>query len=135
LPARADPGVALLREGLDIDPLQGLKEVEGSPEDRDAVAVRFLGQDTKSLTTDMPLVSPLLDKKPVQLVIGVAELLSFLRPGDETSLTAGESQLIDLASFMFVPQGPELLDVLLDQGIASTNIIDDPGRRAEKAEA
>jgi len=42
LMALYDPVLTLLLQGVHIDPLQGLEEVEGSPEDRDAVAVGLL---------------------------------------------------------------------------------------------
>jgi hypothetical protein len=100
--ALSDPIHALLLKGVHIDPLQGLEEVESSPEDHNAVAIGLLRQDTKPLTTGVPLASPLLDKELVQPVIGVGELLGFLRPGGETSLTAGEGQIINLTAFIFV---------------------------------
>ena len=65
-----DPGLALLLKSVHIDPLQGLEEVEGSPEDRDTVAVGLLRQDAKALTTGVSLASLLLDEKLLQLVIG-----------------------------------------------------------------
>src|SRR4029453_10175717 len=61
-----DPVLTLLLQGVHIDPLQSLEEVEGSPKDRDTVAVGLLCQDTKPLTTGVPLASPLLHKKLVQ---------------------------------------------------------------------
>src|SRR5882724_473313 len=130
-----DPVLTLLLQGVHIDPLQGLEEVEGSPNDRDAVAMDLLRQDTKPLTTGISLASPLLDKKLVQLLIGVGELLGLLRPGGKTGLSAGKDQIINLTAFIFVPQGTKLLDVLLDQLVATTNIIDHPGSSADEAKA
>src|SRR5262245_32351863 len=48
------PGLALLLDGGDIDPLQCLEEVEGSPEDRHAVAVGLFRQGMKPLSTGTP---------------------------------------------------------------------------------
>jgi hypothetical protein len=36
-------------------------------------------------------------------------------------------------AFVLSPQGPELLDVLRRQGVATAHVIDHPGHRTDKA--
>ena len=131
----SNPGLALLLQGVHVDVVECLKEVEGPMEDRDAMPVGLLRQDAKPLTAGVPLASPLLGEKIVQLMVGVGEFLGLFRPFKETGAMTGERQLFNLAAFVLGPQRTKLSDILHDQCVAAANVIDHPGRSTDKATA
>src|SRR5262249_937613 len=99
------------------------------------LAVGILCQDAKPLTTGAPLASLLLHEKSVQLVVGRGKFPGCFRTCQEASAMAGHCQFFNLTAFVLGPQGAELRDMVLGQGVATAHVVDDPGSRTDKTTA